>query len=33
MRERAQQAGGTLQITSDPARGSCVRARFPFAMN
>ena len=30
MRERAQQAGGTLQIESDPARGSCVRARFPF---
>ena len=31
MRERAQQAGGALEIHSDPARGSCVRARFPFA--
>ena len=30
MRERAQQVGGTLEIHSDPDRGSCVRARFPF---
>jgi signal transduction histidine kinase len=30
MRERAQQAGGTLEITSGPGRGSCVRARFPL---
>ena len=30
MRERAQQAGGTLEITSEPGRGSCVRARFPL---
>lgn len=30
MRERAQQAGGTLEITSELGRGSCVRARFPL---
>jgi len=30
MRERAQQAGGTLEITSELGRGSRVRARFPL---
>jgi signal transduction histidine kinase len=31
MRERAQRAGGSLDIVSAPGRGTQIRARIPFA--
>ncbi|HVH30513.1 MAG TPA: hypothetical protein VNA31_02455, partial [bacterium] len=32
MRERAKKIGGTLDVESAPAHGTCVRVRIPYVM-